>query len=78
MRAAFPLSATDGRRTVAGLILAGISTDGGSQAWHIFRNLMGKALVVTPSGAIRTRADNAALVYGGNPHISYKHNEGPV
>lgn len=56
-------------------ILAGISTDDGSQAWRYFpENLMGKDLVDYLSGAIQGgEADNATLVYGGNPH---KHNEG--
>ncbi|EHR1566150.1 AsmA2 domain-containing protein YhdP [Salmonella enterica] len=60
-------------------ILAGISTDDGSQAWRYFpENLMGKALVDYLSGAIQGgEADNATLVYGGNPHLfPYKHNEG--
>lgn len=60
-------------------ILAGISTDDGSQAWRYFpENLMGKELVDYLSGAIRGgEADNATLVYGGNPHLfPYKHNEG--
>ena len=60
-------------------ILAGISTDDGSQAWRYFpENLMGKALVDYLSGAIQGgQADNATLVYGGNPHLfPYKHNEG--
>ncbi len=52
-------------------ILAGISTDDGSQAWRYFpENLMGKALVDYLSGAIQGgEADNATLVYGGNPHL---------
>ncbi|MEL5952996.1 DUF3971 domain-containing protein, partial [Klebsiella pneumoniae] len=52
-------------------ILAGISTDDGSQAWRYFpENLMGKALVDYLSGAIQGgEADNAKLVYGGNPHL---------
>nr|VUD25066.1 Uncharacterised protein [Salmonella sp. NCTC 7297] len=39
---------------------------------------MGKALVDYLSGAIQGgEADNATLVYGGNPHLfPYKHNEG--
>ncbi len=39
---------------------------------------MGKALVDYLSGAIQGgQADNATLVYGGNPHLfPYKHNEG--
>lgn len=60
-------------------ILAGISTDDGAQAWRYFpENLMGKALVDYLSGAIQGgQADNATLVYGGNPHLfPYKHNEG--
>ncbi|MCX9423435.1 AsmA2 domain-containing protein YhdP [Escherichia coli] len=60
-------------------ILAGISTDDGSQAWRYFpENLMGKDLVDYLSGAIQGgEADNATLVYGGNPQLfSYKHNEG--
>ncbi|WP_253381599.1 AsmA2 domain-containing protein YhdP [unidentified bacterial endosymbiont] len=60
-------------------ILAGISTDDGSQAWRYFpENLMGKALVDYLSGAVLGgQADNATLVYGGNPHLfPYKHNEG--
>jgi len=60
-------------------ILAGIGTDDGSQAWRYFpENLMGKALVDYLSGAIQGgQADNATLVYGGNPHLfPYKHNEG--
>ncbi|EGT3574170.1 AsmA2 domain-containing protein [Citrobacter amalonaticus] len=60
-------------------ILAGISTNDGSQAWRYFpENLMGKALVDYLSGAIQGgEADNATLVYGGNPHLfPYKHNEG--
>ncbi|WP_336218134.1 AsmA2 domain-containing protein YhdP [Citrobacter amalonaticus] len=60
-------------------ILAGISTDDGSQAWRYFpENLMGKKLVDYLSGAIQGgEADNATLVYGGNPHLfPYKHNEG--
>ncbi|MFT2950707.1 DUF3971 domain-containing protein, partial [Klebsiella pneumoniae] len=60
-------------------ILAGIRTSDGSQAWRYFpENLMGKALVDYLSGAIQGgQADNATLVYGGNPHLfPYKHNEG--
>ncbi|AXF61739.1 AsmA2 domain-containing protein [Leclercia sp. W6] len=60
-------------------ILAGISTDDGSQAWRYFpENLMGKALVDYLSGAIQGgQADSATLAYGGNPHLfPYKHNEG--
>lgn len=60
-------------------ILAGISTNDGSQAWRYFpENLMGKALVDYLSGAIQGgEADNATLVYGGKPHLfPYKHNEG--
>ncbi|HAI8717103.1 AsmA2 domain-containing protein YhdP [Escherichia marmotae] len=60
-------------------ILAGISTDDGSQAWRYFpENLMGKDLVDYLSGAIQGgEAENATLVYGGNPHLfPYKHNEG--
>ncbi|HBD4859356.1 TPA: AsmA2 domain-containing protein YhdP [Escherichia coli] len=60
-------------------ILAGISTDDGSQAWRYFpENLMGKDLVDYLSGAIQGgEADNATLVYGGNPQLfPYKHNEG--
>ena len=60
-------------------ILAGISTDDGSQAWRYFpENLMGKELVDYLSGAIQGgEADNATLVYGGDPHLfPYLHNEG--
>ncbi|YCU13912.1 TIGR02099 family protein [Escherichia coli] len=60
-------------------ILAGISTDDGSQAWRYFpENLMGKDLVDYLSGAIQGgEADSATLVYGGNPQLfPYKHNEG--
>ena len=60
-------------------ILAGIGTDDGSQAWRYFpENLMGKDLVDYLSGAIQGgEADNATLVYGGNPQLfPYKHNEG--
>ncbi|EPE8074452.1 AsmA2 domain-containing protein YhdP [Escherichia coli] len=60
-------------------ILAGISTDDGSQACRYFpENLMGKDLVDYLSGAIQGgEADNATLVYGGNPQLfPYKHNEG--
>lgn len=60
-------------------ILAGISTDDGSQAWRYFpENLMGKDLVDYLNGAIQGgEADNATLVYGGNPQLfPYKHNEG--
>ncbi|HFZ8996174.1 TPA: AsmA2 domain-containing protein YhdP [Citrobacter freundii] len=60
-------------------ILAGIRTDDGAQAWRYFpENLMGKALVDYLSGAIQGgQADNATLVYSGNPHLfPYKHNEG--
>ncbi|WP_208462865.1 AsmA2 domain-containing protein YhdP [Escherichia coli] len=60
-------------------ILAGISTDDGSQAWRYFpENLMGKDLVDYLSGAIQGgEADNATLVYGGNPQLfPYKHSEG--
>ncbi|PBU48063.1 TIGR02099 family protein [Escherichia coli] len=60
-------------------ILAGISTDDGSQAWRYFpENLMGKDLVDYLSGAIQGgEADNATLVYGGNPQLfPHKHNEG--
>ena len=60
-------------------ILAGISTDDGSQAWrYVPENLMGKDLVDYLSGAIQGgEADNATLVYGGNPQLfPYKHNEG--
>ncbi|HAW7388623.1 TPA: AsmA2 domain-containing protein [Escherichia coli] len=60
-------------------ILAGISTDDGSQAWRYFpENLMGKDLVDYLSGVIQGgEADNATLVYGGNPQLfPYKHNEG--
>ncbi|EIK9306786.1 AsmA2 domain-containing protein YhdP [Escherichia coli] len=60
-------------------ILAGISTDDGSQAWRYFpENLMGKDLVDYLSGAIQGgEADNATLVYGGNPQLfPYNHNEG--
>ncbi|OKW92264.1 TIGR02099 family protein [Escherichia coli] len=51
----------------------------GSQAWRYFpENLMGKDLVDYLSGAIQGgEADNATLVYGGNPQLfPYKHNEG--
>ncbi|KFC00313.1 putative exported protein [Trabulsiella guamensis ATCC 49490] len=60
-------------------ILAGISTDDGGQAWRYFpENLMGKALVDYLSSAIKGgHADDATLVYSGNPHLfPYKHNEG--
>ena len=60
-------------------ILAGISTNDGGQAWRYFpENLMGKALVDYLSGAIKAgKAENATLVYGGNPHqFPYPHNEG--
>lgn len=60
-------------------ILAGINTDNGADAWRYFpENLMGKALVDYLSGAIQGgQAENATLVYGGNPHLfPYKHNEG--
>ncbi|QKN80290.1 AsmA2 domain-containing protein YhdP [Scandinavium goeteborgense] len=60
-------------------ILAGISTDDGGQAWRYFpENLMGKQLVDYLSSAIKGgQADNATLVYGGNPHLfPYRHNEG--
>ncbi|MGL5698680.1 MAG: YhdP family protein, partial [Kluyvera sp.] len=60
-------------------ILAGISTDDGGQAWRYFpENLMGGKLVDYLSGAIKAgKAENATLVYGGNPHLfPYKHNEG--
>ncbi|BBR57177.1 MULTISPECIES: AsmA2 domain-containing protein YhdP [unclassified Klebsiella] len=60
-------------------ILAGISTDDGGQAWRYFpENLMGTKLVDYLSGAIKAgKAENATLVYGGNPHLfPYKHNEG--
>ncbi|EHB7663719.1 AsmA2 domain-containing protein [Escherichia coli] len=60
-------------------ILAGISTDDGSQAWRYFpENLMGKDLVDYLSGAIQGgEAENAPLVYGGNPQLfPYTHNEG--
>lgn len=60
-------------------ILAGISTDDGSQARRYFpENLMGKELVDYLSGAIQGgEADNATLVYGGNPNLfPYLHNEG--
>lgn len=60
-------------------ILAGISTDDGSQAWRYFpENLMGKDLVDYLSGAIQGgEAENATLVYGGNPQLfPYTHNEG--
>lgn len=60
-------------------ILTGISTNDGSQAWRYFpENLMGKDLVDYLSGAIQGgEADNATLVYGGNPQLfPYKHNEG--
>jgi len=60
-------------------ILAGISTNDGSQAWRYFpENLMGKELVDYLSGAIQGgQADSATLVYGGNPQLfPYKHNEG--
>jgi len=60
-------------------ILAGISTHDGGQAWRYFpENLMGSKLVDYLSGAIKAgKADNATLVYGGNPHLfPYPHNEG--
>ncbi|MCS3603508.1 uncharacterized protein (TIGR02099 family) [Buttiauxella sp. BIGb0471] len=60
-------------------ILAGISTHNGADAWRYFpENLMGKELVDYLSGAIQGgEADNATLVYGGNPHLfPYLHNEG--
>lgn len=60
-------------------ILAGINTDNGADAWRYFpENLMGKELVNYLSGAIQGgQAENATLVYGGNPHLfPYKHNEG--
>ncbi len=60
-------------------ILAGINTDNGADAWRYFpENLMGKELVDYLSGAIQGgRAENATLVYGGNPHLfPYQHNEG--
>lgn len=60
-------------------ILAGISTDNGADAWRYFpENLMGKDLVDYLSGAIQGgQAQNATLVYGGNPHLfPYLHNEG--
>ncbi|WP_105284226.1 AsmA2 domain-containing protein YhdP [Escherichia fergusonii] len=60
-------------------ILAGISTDDGSQAWRYFpENLMGKELVDYLSSAIQGgQADNATLVYGGNPqNFPYKNNDG--
>ncbi|MER0124965.1 AsmA2 domain-containing protein YhdP [Franconibacter daqui] len=60
-------------------ILAGIRTNDGKQAWRYFpENLMGKHLVDYLSGAIQGgQADNATLVYAGNPHnFPYKHNDG--
>lgn len=60
-------------------ILAGINTSNGADAWRYFpENLMGKALVDYLSGAIQGgQAENATLVYGGNPHLfPYLHNEG--
>ena len=60
-------------------ILAGISTNDGGQAWRYFpENLMGTKLVDYLSGAIKGgKAENATLVYGGNPHLfPYPHNEG--
>ncbi|ATF90843.1 AsmA2 domain-containing protein YhdP [Cedecea neteri] len=60
-------------------ILAGISTDNGADAWRYFpENLMGKELTDYLSSAIQGgQADNATLVYGGNPHLfPYEHNEG--
>jgi uncharacterized protein (TIGR02099 family) len=60
-------------------ILAGINVTDGGQAWRYFpENLMGKALVDYLSAAIQGgQADNATLVYGGNPRLfPYKHNEG--
>jgi len=60
-------------------ILAGINTDNGADAWRYFpENLMGKELVDYLSGAIQGgQAENATLVYGGNPHLfPYQHNEG--
>ncbi|HCO8216967.1 AsmA2 domain-containing protein YhdP [Escherichia fergusonii] len=60
-------------------ILAGISTEDGSQAWRYFpENLMGKELVDYLSSAIQGgQADNATLVYGGNPqNFPYENNDG--
>ena len=60
-------------------ILAGISTHNGADAWRYFpENLMGKKLVDYLSGAIQGgEADNATLVYGGNPRLfPYRKNEG--
>ncbi|MGP3590984.1 AsmA2 domain-containing protein YhdP [Vagococcus sp. WN89Y] len=60
-------------------ILAGINVSDAGQAWRYFpENLMGKALVAYLSAAIKGgQAENATLVYGGNPHLfPYKHNEG--
>ncbi|WP_312952941.1 AsmA2 domain-containing protein YhdP [Superficieibacter sp.] len=60
-------------------ILAGANAEDASQAWRYFpQNLMGKKLVDYLSSAIQGgQAENATLVYGGNPHLfPYKHNEG--
>jgi len=60
-------------------ILAGINVSDAGQAWRYFpENLMSKALVAYLSSAIKGgQAENATLVYGGNPHLfPYKHNEG--
>lgn len=59
-------------------ILAGISTDDGSQAALFPGKPDGQELVDYLSGAIQGgEADNATLVYGGNPHLfPYLHNEG--
>ncbi len=60
-------------------ILAGINVSDAGQSWRYFpQNLMGKALVSYLSAAIKGgQAQNATLVYGGNPHLfPYKHNEG--
>ena len=60
-------------------ILAGADASDASQAWRYFpENLMGKKLVDYLSGAIQGgQADNATIVFGGNPHLfPYKHNEG--
>lgn len=60
-------------------ILAGISTSDGGEAWRYFpENLMGKDLADYLTSAIKGgQADNATLVYSGNPHLfPYKHNEG--
>ncbi|WP_414165848.1 AsmA2 domain-containing protein YhdP [Superficieibacter sp. BNK-5] len=60
-------------------ILAGANASDASQAWRYFpQNLMGKKLVDYLSSAIQGgQAENATIVYGGNPRLfPYKHNEG--